>query len=340
MGYSAEGITVDMLRQASQWFCNEETLRAANKILVDYHYHLPLATLWGTGQHSSSDGQRFRLRQSSLLGAFYPRYFGYYDQALSVYSHLSDQLSVSSNQVISCRKHQSLYVLSGLLLNDTILQPQFHHTDTGGVTDHIFAIEFMPRIKDLPDQSLFKLDRHQKYGELDRLFDETVPRDLISEPWDQMVRVPVSLKNGVAPPEVVVERLASAVPADHLAKALTAYGRIVKTIYILRYIQDEKTPQSRSVTVQPGEARHSLARWLFFANRGDFRDGNPNEIMNKTSCLSLLCYATPQSCGIRFVCRRSSINSGQTARDEDLARIWPLLHEHILPNGVYDFAGC
>ena len=28
-----------------------------------------------------------------------------------------------------------------------------------------------------------------------------------------------------------------------------------------------------------GEARHSLARWLFFANRGEFRDGDLNEIM-------------------------------------------------------------
>jgi TnpA family transposase len=54
------------------------------------------------------------------------------------------------------------------------------------------------------------------------------------------VRVAVSLKNRVAPPEVVVERLASATPADRLPKALTAYDRIVKTIYILRYIQDEK----------------------------------------------------------------------------------------------------
>ena len=40
MGYSAAGITVDMLRQASQWFFNAENLRAANTILVDYHYHL------------------------------------------------------------------------------------------------------------------------------------------------------------------------------------------------------------------------------------------------------------------------------------------------------------
>jgi hypothetical protein len=33
-------------------------------------------------------------------------------------------------------------------------------------------------------------------------------------------------------------------------------------------------------------------------------------------------------------------NSGQTVGDEDLARIWPLLHGHILPNRIYDFAGC
>jgi len=111
----------------------------------------------------------------------------------------------------------------------------------------------MPRIKDLPDQSLFKLDRHQKYGELDCLFDETVPRDLISEPWDQMVRVAVSLKNRVAPPEVVVGRLASSVPADRLAKALTAYGRIVKTIYILRYIQDEKLRRVVQLQLNRGE---------------------------------------------------------------------------------------
>jgi TnpA family transposase len=47
-----------MLREASQWFLNEETLKAANKILVDYHYHLPMAALWGTGRRPSSDGQR------------------------------------------------------------------------------------------------------------------------------------------------------------------------------------------------------------------------------------------------------------------------------------------
>jgi TnpA family transposase len=84
-----------------------------------------------------------------------------------------------------------------------------------------------------------------------------------------------------------------------------------------------------------------LARWLFFANRGEFRDGDLNEIMNKTSCLSLLCNAAVVWNTIRMQKIVDQLrNSGQAVCDEDLARIWPLLHEHILPNGIYDFAGC
>ena len=34
---------------------------------------------------ASSDGQRFGVRESSLLATFYPRYFGYYERAVSVF---------------------------------------------------------------------------------------------------------------------------------------------------------------------------------------------------------------------------------------------------------------
>jgi TnpA family transposase len=43
----------------------------------------------------------------------------------------------------------------------------------------------------------------------------------------------------VAGAHVVLQRLANASPADRVAKALTTFGRIVKTIYILRYIHEE-----------------------------------------------------------------------------------------------------
>jgi TnpA family transposase len=249
--------------------------------------------------------------------------------------------------VISCRSRESLYVLSGLLLNDTILQPERHHVDTGGYTEHLFAlchlldIEFMPRIKDLADQQLYKLDRDRHYGALDELFRGAVDWDLINEQWDQMVRVAAALKNRNTPPEVVVQRLASAGSADRLAKALTAFGRIIKTIYILRYIQEEDLRRAVQLQLNRGEHRHILAKWLFFANRGEFRDGDINEIMNKTSCLSLLSNAVViwNTIHMQTIVSRLQ-DAGQTVKQEDLARNWPLLHAHIIPNGMYDFSGC
>ena len=165
--------------------------------------------------------------------------------------------------------------------------------------------------------------------------------DLICEQWDQMVRLAVALKNRNAPPETVVQRLACAGPADRLSKALTAYGRIIKTIYILQYIHEEPLRRSVQLQLNRGEHRHTLAKWLFFANRGEFRDADVNEIMNKSSCLSLLSNAAVIWNTIHMQKIVDQIRAtGQTVQDEDLARNWPLLHAHIIPNGMYDFSIC
>jgi hypothetical protein len=107
MAHSVEGITADRLQDMSQWCLREETLKAANTILVNFHHRLPLSTVWGDGMVSSSDGQRFGLQASSLLGALYPRYFGYYDQALTVYTVSPQKFEAESPcpaELPQCRK--------------------------------------------------------------------------------------------------------------------------------------------------------------------------------------------------------------------------------------------
>ena len=91
-----------MLQYVSQMFLTETTLKAANAILVDYHHRLALSSIYGAGIASSSDGQRFGIQASSLLASFYPRYFGYYERAITIYTHTSDQYSVFRTRVISC----------------------------------------------------------------------------------------------------------------------------------------------------------------------------------------------------------------------------------------------
>jgi TnpA family transposase len=88
--------------------------------------------------------------------------------------------------------------------------------------------------------------------------------------YDQLVRVAASLKNRTAPAHVVLQRLTNSAPSDRVAKALLNLGRIVKTIYIFRYLSDEKLRRRVQRQLNRGEQRHNLARWLFFANRGEF----------------------------------------------------------------------
>jgi TnpA family transposase len=80
----------------------------------------------------------------------------------------------------------------------------------------------------------------------------------IPEQWDQLVRVAASLKNRVCPAHVVVQRLANSSPSDRLAKALTMLGRVVKTIYIPKYFNEEDLRHRVQLQLNRGEHRHSV----------------------------------------------------------------------------------
>ena len=110
--------------------------------IVNFHHQLPISNIYGTGEISSSDAQRFRLRADSLIASYYPRYYGYYDKAIGIYTHVSDQYSVFNTKVISCSPREALYVLDGLLENNTILKPKDHTTDTHGERGN--HVRFMP----------------------------------------------------------------------------------------------------------------------------------------------------------------------------------------------------
>jgi TnpA family transposase len=335
-----------MLRSVSKACLRQDTLKAANTVLVNYQKNLEVSSVWGEGDVSSSDGQRFGVSRRSLITSVYPRYFGYYDQVVTVYTHVSDLLSVFNTLVISCGQREALYVLNGLLENDSELSPRRHHTDTGGYTDHLFALcfllgfSFMPRLKGLHKRRLYKIDRNSHYGVLEPLFKGTVNIELIREQWEFLIRVAASLKNRIVPADVIVKRLANSSPADRLSKALTELGRLVKTVYILSYIQDETMRRQVGKQLNRGEHRQGVARHVFFADQGEFRSGDLAQIMNKASCLSLLSNAILvwNTVHISDIVTRLR-GKGHTISDEHLAGVSPMLRKHVIVNGTYDFTG-
>jgi TnpA family transposase len=120
-----------------------------------------------------------------------------------------------AEQAISCTVRESVYVLAGLLGNDTLLRPRVHHTDTHGYTDQVFGLfrllglSFQPRLAGIRKQRLWKLRKDRHYGSLEPLFHASVPSELIREQWDNLQRVMASLRSRNVMPEAIIHRLAS-----------------------------------------------------------------------------------------------------------------------------------
>lgn len=346
MSNSTTGISLEKLKHVAQWGIRPEVINIANNFLVKKHSEHPLSQLYGNFSWSGSDGERFCIQKSTNLASFYPKAFGYYQKVITIYTHLSDQFSVFGTQVISCGEREASYVLNGLLNHQMITNPHFHCTDTGGFTHQLFALcyllgfSFQPRLKDLADQTLYKLHKNDHYGEIDSIFNGHVDLSCIAEQWEQLIRIIISLKNQVAPAHLVLQRLAARSGSDRVAKAIMELGKLIKTIYILHYISKPELRRKVHLQLNRGESRHHLARHIFFANQGEFKTAAYEEIMNIASCLSLLSNAvllwnTPKIYNIVEDLRRSGIQ----VNDEDLKRISPLMFKHLIVHGTYDFKG-
>jgi hypothetical protein len=204
----ASGISYDVLAWTAEWYLREETLRAANAAIVDYHHRLPTTQVFGSGTLSSSDGQRFPMRGKSLTARHLSRYF--VDEGIPTYTHVSDQHSAYGTKIIVATDREAHYVLDEILGNATDLPITEHATDTHGVTLVNFALfdlvgkVLSPRIRNLSRIVLHRMgprrDYLARYPHAGPLLTGLANQDLIAEQWDDMLRLAASFSTGTRPP--------------------------------------------------------------------------------------------------------------------------------------------
>ena len=91
---------------------------------------------------------------------------------------------------------------------------------------------------------------------------------LIAEHWDDLLRLAGSLKLGVVRAAGLTRTLQTNDCPTRLARALQELGRLVKTLYVLRYIDDEAYRRRILIQLNRGEGRHQLARVIFHGRAG------------------------------------------------------------------------
>ena len=340
---NCRGVNGDKLSYVSSYYITPHNLKEASDILITAQQNYWLTKIIGTGNRSSSDGMRYKTSHKGLYSSMHPRYFGALDRGITVYTHMSDQCTVFNTEILSCAVREAIYVLDGLLDNQNISRPFEHSTDTAGFTEVLFAlcyllgISFQPHFKDLKDQQLYCFDR-KATGHPELFSTEKIDEDLLNEQWDDIIRLVCSLKQGLIKPHIIVKKLHAQETFTKLSKALVHLGRIVKSTYILRYLHDEELRYAVRKQLNRGESRHTLARYVFFADQGAFKTNDYEEMMNKASCLSFVSNAmvlwnTEQMQKVYETLKQK----GFKIDEEDMARVLPLSTKNILVHGQYSF---
>ncbi|MEP1062578.1 transposase [Stenomitos frigidus AS-A4] len=153
-----------------------------------------------------------------------------------------------------------------------------------------------------------------------------------------MLRLAGSLKQGWVTASLLLQKL-QAFPRKHpLTQALQEYGRLIKTIHILRWYADENNRRRLNRQLNKGEALHSLRSHLCYANQGEIRAQQDEQLHNQVGCLNLVTNAVIvwNSVYIEQVVQQLK-QEGQFPGDEALKQIWPTRHAHINVYGRYYF---
>ena len=331
------------LSWCATWFLREETLQHASTRVVNFQYSQPLARLWGGGTLSSSDGQRFPAAVRSQTARPLPRYYGY-GSGLTFYSWSSDQFSQYGSKPTFSTLRDATVVLDGIMDNETDLPIVEHTTDTAGYTDLIFGLfdllglQFSPRLRDIGDQKLYRLDRTIRYQHLEPFLRGKIKPALFLQHWDDLLRVATSLKSGWVTASLFISKLQSFRRQNVLTSALQEYGRLQKTIFILRWLDDENYRRRIGAQLNKGEALHALRRFLFLANEGNIRKRYREEQLNQAACLNLVTNAVVVWNTVYMNEVIAQLRAeGYPVDDVDVAHLSPARYEHINPYGKYPF---
>ena len=257
--------------------------------------------------------------------------------------HLVDlRQTYGFTQNIPATVSEAPYILDGLLMNEAGRKITEQYADTGGFTDHVFAVtsllgfRFIPRIRDLPSRRLYLFDPASAPNELRSLIGGKIREGLVVQNWPAVLRSAATMVTGVMPPSQLLKKFA-AYPRQHeLAVALREIGRVERTLFIIEWLLDADMQRRAQIGLNKGEAHHALKNALRIGRQGEIRDrtaeGQHYRMAGLNLLTAIIIYWNTKHLGQAVAARQ---RAGLNCDPALLAHISPLGWAHILLTGEY-----
>lgn len=349
MAGTARSVAASELENIANWYFELENIKKATDTINIFTAQLELANRMKQQQdqlHTSSDGQKIRVASDHTIDGVYS--FKYFGSRKGVTSYgFIDERDIHFDSTVFTSGREAIYVVDGLLHNEAIRSTR-HSTDTHGYTEAVFGLmsllgfDFAPRIAKLYKQQLYSFKKIGTYQSKDYSVLPTgyINTDLIKDNWNAILRLITSIKLKHCTAAQIFKRLNSYSRQHPVYQALKEYGKVIKTIYILRYIDSVKLRQAIQRQLNIIELSNRLSDAVSVGNGGEIIFLTHREQLIANACKNLIksalvcwnyLYATKHIQSL-------SSDKEKTAFIDKMKSGTMMIWRHIYFNGIYDFS--
>ena len=232
------------------------------------------------------------------------------------------------------------------MCND-VVKSDIHSTDSHGYTEaifgmtHLLGFSFAPRIKGIGKQTLYIFKpKNRTRDDWQIKPDKTINDALIRENWDDLLRLVATIKLKENTASDIFRRLNSYSRQHALYQTLKAFGQIIKSLFILRYVDDLALRQAIEKQLNKVELANRFTRAVAVGNPREFTQAEKEEQEIAEACNRLI--KNSIICWNYLYLARQLDNAPDGETRENLLRVIaahaPMAWAHINMLGEYDFS--
>lgn len=283
------------LLTAEASYLYNETIQSAIDVVNKKAAEIPIFKKWYLHgkHHGSADGFKLEVELKNAMARYSKKYFGT-KMGVSSYNSILNHFSITG-YLISPHEYEGDHTFemaehqNAPELKIDILSTDKHGSNTVNyglfdLTDRMLA----PRIP-RPHREIF-------WGFKDMEMDENylikptkfADEPLIVDEWNNAQRFVASLITGDAKASIVIKKMTAKNYSSRTKRAFIQYNHLVRTEFLLLYLQDEDFRRAVLTALNRGEAYNNLYRAIAILKKGALKGNNKVEMEMWNQCTRLI----------------------------------------------------
>lgn len=237
---------------------------------------------------------------------------------------------------------EAVYIIEGLLEQESEAAPKEIHADTQGQSfpvfglAHLFGFELLPRIRNFRDLTFHRPEPGVRSRHIDALFGEPINWQLIENHWQDLMKVAISIREGELSSITLLRRLRHDSKRNRIYRAFRELGRVIRTMVLLRYVSDATLRENITRATNMVESYNNFSKWIGFGNNGVIAENDPEEqekaIKFNTLVADLVMYQTTLDMSLVLNQLRGE---GETVHRAEVAIMSPYQEDNVRRFGDY-----